>query len=130
MPRDPPVISATLPLHDLPSDIVRYMELFAASITGPHLASSPAMNVLRSSGEPPAPCMVFCSRKDLPLSLVRKVFTAAFTLLTMSFGVLAGATTAYQAVASKPLYPASCTVGTSGSCMVRWLVVTASARIL
>ena len=65
----------------------------------------------------------------MPLSLCRKAFTAAFTLLTMSCGVPVGATIAYQAVASKPLYPASCTVGTSGSCAVRWLVVTASARI-
>src|SRR5438132_12392684 len=105
MPLLPPVTSATFGIDSAGISIpviYAHIVIFAASITGRHLARSPSMNALRSSGDPPTPCSEFCSRLILHLSLLRKPFTALFTLLTMSGRVPVGATTEYHAVASKP----------------------------
>src|SRR4029077_5072067 len=56
------------------------------------------------------------------------VTVAAFSLATISGGVLAGTNSAYQADTSKPGIPDSAMVGSSGAVGKRCAVVTASPR--
>src|ERR1700754_4676619 len=96
--------------------------------TSAHFTMSPRRYLSNSSGVidiGPAPCPVH----SLTMSgRFTAVFTAAFNLSMIDFGVPAGAINPSQIVASYPATPASIAVGTSGKTLERVLPVVASAR--
>src|SRR5262245_26365186 len=104
--------------------------IFAAFMTGPHLAISPSMNTFSSAGVPPPTMAPSLSKSSSALGVLRKSLTPPLSLAITSPGTPEGASRQYHTEASKPGRPASDTVGTSGSCLARVAVDTARARSL
>ena len=79
--------------------------IFAPLMIGAHFSISDFIKLLRSSGAPPASWIPRFSNMDLAAAVRRNSFVAALSLETMSEGVPAGASRAYQTLASKPGRP-------------------------
>src|ERR1043166_3153570 len=97
----------------------------AALMTLSHTAASACMKAANCCGESPTKSTPwldsFCWTS---LSLVMRAISA-LSLATMSFGVFAGSSSPNHEVTSKPLRPASDTVGMAGSWGERFKLVTA-----
>src|SRR5262249_44280910 len=104
--------------------------IFAALMIGPHLSISDCVKALRSSGLPPAVSMPRSPSSSFVAGLRSQSLIAALSLVRTSGSVLAGASTAYHTLASKPGRPDSDTVGTFGSFAQRFADAIASALIL
>ena len=90
-------------------------------------ASSVSTTLPSACGVPPTPSLPCASSLSRMSGSRTIVFSAAFNLSTIAFGVFAGTNMAYQESTSKSGTPASCMVGTSGNCDQRVAGLTASA---
>src|SRR3989442_1454967 len=88
------------------------------------------MNVSNSSGVPPAGSRPSPANFSLSAGDISALFISALSLATMSFGIPRGPITPAQVITSKPVTPASATVGNSGTAGERLGPVTASPRTL
>src|SRR6266853_252871 len=97
-------------------------------VDAPQRAISAAMNAANSSGEPAAGIAPSASRRvrNSGVCIMRRI--SAFSFITISREVPAGARIPYQPDASNPFTPDSSSVGICGSDGRRVRLVTASAR--
>src|SRR6516164_11347180 len=100
----------------------------ASLISGPQLSISDLRNCPSSAGVEPITNKPSCSRRPLIVGSASAAAVSAYIFCTIAGGVLAGTKKAYHPETSKPVSPASASVGNSGAAGVRLLVVTASAR--
>src|SRR3569832_315095 len=103
--------------------------MLAALMIGPHLSISDWVKALRSPGVPPAGCAPTLARKSCVAGSFSQAVVSSLSFAGSSGGTLAGASSAYQTLASKPGMPDSDTVGTSGSIDQRVAEAIASALI-
>ncbi len=89
---------------------------------------SPATKAANASGVPVAGRVPISIRRARMSGASKPCTTARLSAITLSRGRLAGPIRAYQLDTSKPLTPASSSVGTSGSSGQRCSSVTPSAR--
>src|ERR1700733_4174261 len=101
--------------------------MLAAWMTLAHLSVSAAMKLLKSAGDIGIGVLPRAARRCTIVGSWRPALICAFSLVTISPGVLVGAPTPCHVLASKPGTD-SPTVGTSGSAAERCAVVTASGR--
>src|SRR5690349_11756454 len=98
----------------------------AALMTGPQRSISDLSSRASSAGVEPTTATPAFSMAAITAGSRRIVTVSAFSLFTISGGVLAGAKNAYQAATSKFGTPASATVGNSSAVGKRLADVTAN----
>src|SRR5262249_31755011 len=103
--------------------------MLAARTTLPHFSASSVMSLPKSAGEPASAASPKSASRAFILGSARAAFISLFSLSIILGGVLFGAATPNQLLASKPGRN-SLTVGISGRTSERVAVVTANARSL
>src|SRR4051812_36869821 len=103
--------------------------MLAALITLTHFSVSSAISLPKSAGEPPRILPPRSAMRAFSFASASAALISLFSLSTMSAGVLRGAATPYQELASKPGRN-SLIAGPSGKPPQRAALVTASASTL
>ena len=86
------------------------------------------ITVVKSAGVPPSGALLSLSKAVFSSGVFSPSLIAALSFSMIGCGVCAGANSPVQLVETKSANPLSTMVGTSGSCGMRFGVVTASAR--
>src|SRR5262245_61515503 len=108
----------------------QWASTLASLMTLPQTSVSFVMNALASAGDPPAAWRFILAKWSCTAGLLRISFTALLSFATTAGEVFGGAAIAFHVPDSKPLIPASSSVGMSGRLGIRLFVATARIRAL